>query len=709
MKRTLALVLALVLVITCASFPTFALEIGTYSQGSQSLVQAVEFTTSNAKVVGRNNPANPFVFAWHMSGVEFDVTGTEIAGIRISSYDAGTHWAKFLHVTINGQDVTLNGKLTTETYDYGEYNAAWLAANPQPEANAFTTKKGTTDYILATDLDPNQTYTVRVVLNNENWGQYWQSAVRMTHALVGKESTAKVSRTADSNRRIIFYGDSITSAGALGGVHNSYHQITARTFGADSQVISASGGIFVDYSTYAPNELPVSEVWNLCSWNKKARSFVNEDTDGNDQIDSVETAQTWEIADADKDGVRDPYETDPDNLNFPADLIVVNIGTNDEGSLWSDETKAVCQEEFRSAFNQFVDEVRYYYPNATIVLSYGLMRFIPAMQPFYEGLVSDYIASHSDMGKNAAGNAKLTTFFYTKSATLLNDNHPDKYGHQKGAEELINFLKGHMGWETVGDMHAYPDNNGVMKNFPKTEYGVNSLPLGFEKLSGGYLKLNDTLSRKVAVEDKYVNLSNGAMDGVVDSDSNPNDPHPFSSSAKYENGFYLQGAQIRTQVNPADANYGLRFIVVNNTDIKAKLEQAITQNLNFERGMLVVSGSKFDGKNELVIGTQYSQKVVAQNIFTDSQTLKANYDKYTVCVTNIPEQHFETRVYVRPYFKYTDLSGVEHTYYGEQYSSTLFDMALVASENEKDEATIKWLNDTILSKCTGDNDLRVDF
>ncbi len=692
MKRILSLTIALAMLLTVAVFPAAALEIGVYGENSQSGVVATELTTANAKPVGRNNPANPFVFAWHASGVEFDVTGSTVAGLRISSWSAGTHWVKYLHVTINGEDVTLNGSHITETYDYSENNAEWLAANPQPERNAFTTKKGTSDYIFATDLNPNKTYTVKVTLNQENWGQYWQSAVKMTHALTSEGAT--VSRTADRDRKIIFYGDSITSAGSIGGVHNSWHQLTAKAFGADSQVLSASGGMFYPYPSVTSNQFCVSRDWNLCSWN------LTPYTEG-----TSAATNTPDIADADGDGNNDLYETDPNNLNFDADLIVINIGTNDEGSLWNDATKVESQALFTTAFTSFVDGVREYYPDATIVLSYGLMRFVSAMQPFYEGLVSDYIAAHPEMGNNAAGNPKLTTFFYTRSAVLLNDNHPDKNGHASGAKELTAFLSDYMNWEEKG-LTIYPDNNGVVTEFPYVEYEEGKLPLGFTA-NGNFVKIGDNIGGKTEIVQSSISLAEGALDGFVDTDGNAKDDNPVAADAKYQNGFYIQGAQVR--IPDGTKPSGLRFIVVNNTDIEAKIKAEVGEDANFKRGLVVIAGTKYKG-GDLTVGMAGSSNVVANKIYRSKTTLEANYDKYTACVTNITEPNFETLIYVRPYFSYTDASGVEHTYYGEQYACTLYSAANLAySSPLESEETKTYLYDNIISKCFGDNDVKPEF
>ena len=141
-------------------------------------------------------------------------------------------------------------------------------------------------------------------------------------------------------------------------------------------------------------------------------------------------------------------------------------------------------------------------------------------------------------------------------------------------------------------------------------------------------------------------------------------------------------------------------------DVKA-LETAITQNFEYERGVVVAAGTRFPG-GILEIGSNGATKVPAEKIFASTATLKANYDKYTACVINIPEKYLAIDVFVRPYFKYIDASGLEHIYYGEQYACSIYSAAKLAYGNESD-AVNEYLYNNILSKCKGDNDLNLDF
>ena len=193
LRKLLSLTLTIALLATFCTFPVSAASpsIGVHSVNAFSgTVKATNFVAdSNVKIVGRNNPANPLVFAWHASGIEFDVTGTKVVGVRLKDYDTTTRSDMkhdiCLNVTINGEAITTDGKSYTEIYDYGEANTNWLANNPHPDKNCFEVQNDGLehDYIFATNLDPNKTYTVKVTLAHENWGQYQHYAFWAVSAL----------------------------------------------------------------------------------------------------------------------------------------------------------------------------------------------------------------------------------------------------------------------------------------------------------------------------------------------------------------------------------------------------------------------------------------------------------------------------------------------------------------------------------------------
>ena len=64
------------------------------------------------------------------------------------------------------------------------------------------------------------------------------------------------------------------------------------------------------------------------------------------------------------------YPGEEYDFSVQPDVIVVNLGTNDE----SDANKDLPREEFRQGLYDFLTQLRQYYPNARILYTYGLVR-----------------------------------------------------------------------------------------------------------------------------------------------------------------------------------------------------------------------------------------------------------------------------------------------------------------------------------------------
>ena len=693
MKKILAFVLVFALLFTSA-ISAFALSAGKYSSTSSQtsglkkiqFVTEYESDTPNVKVVGRTNPLNPLLIGNHASGVEFNVTGTQVVGVRLQSYNLNRHNPIALYFEIDGKQVLVEG--------------------------AETTTQGTYDYILKTNLSTNTTHKVKVTLDQENWAQYNYHGFYITHALVDN-ANATISKAADGDHKILVFGDSITSANNIGGVHLSYHQLMAKNFNADTQVLSVSGGILGE--NYIDTDGDVEDWWRLQlarDWNTAAwyPGWENSATKASDSMKGM--------SDANNDGVRDAYETDPNNVNFDPDLVLINIGTNDSSRIASSTHpyKTQNQQIFKDGFYAMLDEMfgfnngAGYYSDTTVILSYGLMGAYNEVKTFYNQIVAEYLTKHPELvGSGPNGENRLTTYYYTaaKYGTVSSsDQHPNTASHAYAAEELTAYLADYMGWEVKPTDVAYPNNNGVLEELPEVERKENELFIGFTDGNDSYVKKGGTIAWGSYIYSKYLAVELG---GKVTQTLNPNDPNPVDTKATYTNGFYVQGAQVRVGLTPADKATGLRFIVVNNTEIKAALQTAITQNFTFTRGILVMPATKYKG-GELAVDTEGSTNVPANNIFASTTTLQANYDKYTACIVNIPEEYFSTNVLVRPYFKYTDNSGVEHVYYGEQYSCSLYTAAHAAYIGGKESPEVnEYLYNTIISKCKGDNDTEVEF
>ena len=501
LRKLLSLTLTIALLATFCTFPVSA---ATLTKGVHSVnafsgtVKATPFVAdSNVKIVGRHNPENPLLFAWHTSGVEFDVTGTSVVGVRLKDYDTTTRNDMkhdiCLNVTINGEAITTDGKSYTEIYDYGEANTNWLANNPQPDKNCFEVQNDGLehDYIFATNLDPNKTYTVKVTLAHENWGQYQHYAFWAVSALTDNVSSVAINRTADAENKILVLGDSLTSAANIGGIQHSYHQLAAQAFGADTQVVSAGGAIFTNNYLHDDgtgnyvvdandvvmgNKMGVFDAWDKTAWCARYQ-FIPK------------------LFDANSDGQLDVYASKEDP-NFTPDLIILNIGSNDGGFLnnstatpaaYSQNGKystvgAYNQEVFRRDFTQFLDEVRDIYNNPKIILCYGMAFSYSHVVNLFESVKEEYNAANPT--------SQLTTFYFDgydpSTASFLDDGvHPDEYTHKEVSEVLIKEIKRVMGWERVTDDPATARAPQTITLVPNANGDKFTLPATVDKVIVG--------------------------------------------------------------------------------------------------------------------------------------------------------------------------------------------------------------------------------
>lgn len=113
------------------------------------------------------------------------------------------------------------------------------------------------------------------------------------------------------------------------------------------------------------------------------------------------------------------------------DLIVVNLGTNDDSYTLTDGER---QEEFQAAYAAFIGQIRSCNPNAEIVCTLGIMG--DRLYPYVEQAVEAYTAQTGDERVSAMR-------FDPQSAAdgYAADWHPTEATHQKAAEKLTEYIE----------------------------------------------------------------------------------------------------------------------------------------------------------------------------------------------------------------------------------------------------------------------------
>ena len=185
-------------------------------------------------------------------------------------------------------------------------------------------------------------------------------------------------------------------------------------------------------------------------------------------------------------------------------------------------------------------------------------------------------------------------------------------------------------------------------------------------------------------EAQYLEIGDD-MNGFVPTYSS--DSNPVPSYAKYENGFYVQGAQIGyttsgSWFNQTTTISGLRFVIVNNLNMITKMQNAGLTNVSYGALVELDFGATLTLKNAV--------KVPANNIYQEQSKLgNLGYQKYTVQVKNIDATNMRTDIAVRPYLEYTDLDGNSQVLYGEQYRCDMYSLAYDAYTYGSESRSVK--------------------
>ncbi|GGO07838.1 SGNH/GDSL hydrolase family protein [Saccharibacillus kuerlensis] len=224
--------------------------------------------------------------------------------------------------------------------------------------------------------------------------------------------------TPNKRPRIEFIGDSITCGygvdnnrgtdsftTAMEDVTQAYAYLTAQALNADYSMVSYSGyGII---SGYTENDTKLLTHLIPDYYEKFAKSEGR------------------------LDGTLDPLNIEWDFTRFVPDLIVVNLGTNDN-SYTGDRVNR--QTEFSQKYTEFLKQVRRQNAHVPILCTLGIMG--DRLYPFVEQAVSRYI---EDTGEDGISVMKFEV--QRDEDGYGADFHPSKLTHAKAAEKLVRQIK----------------------------------------------------------------------------------------------------------------------------------------------------------------------------------------------------------------------------------------------------------------------------
>ncbi len=338
-------------------------------------------TSDNVKLLGRTHLYKDILWcSLSATGVEFSFTGTKcsVTFVSDSMSKSKGHEAR-IAIFVNGTRV---------------------------EDELITEDEKTITFIEEAKVD---TYTVRVVKLSES-----------ADSNIGIKSITteggSISPTKENDLKIEFIGDSITCGygvddelGAAYSTQNedatkAYAYLTAQTLHADYSLVSYSGyGIISGYTT---GDKQVNQlVPNY--YEKLGHSYGT-------------IGFSIDISNVDWDFTK-----------YQPDIVVINLGTNDNSYCKGDEAKCA---EFVEGYVRFLTQVRTCNPNAYIVASVGIMG--QEMYASIETAVESY--------KEATGDERVTAFEFDVQSSADGyaiDWHPSAATHSKAAQKLVEALQ----------------------------------------------------------------------------------------------------------------------------------------------------------------------------------------------------------------------------------------------------------------------------
>ena len=280
-----------------------------------------------------------------------------------------------------GAVITGNGGIFEVCIDGGDYKS-------------YSVKKGTVDYLFTDELDEG-VHTVRITRRSDPWTPVF------TVDEIIVEETADIVKgyKGDYDLKIEFIGDSITSAQGVD-YSLSYVVVASKLLNAHFQVVSRSGmGLYRNAGNGGPSEtLPEHYQWTEYQSKKKDVEYT-----------------------------------------YHADVVVLNIGTNDGGNLnryvEGEADKEAYIVEFEKLYYDMLDEVLVANPNASVLCVYGQLGTNSKILASIKKVAESYKADHPDV------NIDVFNFQNRMDEDPEGSGHPGPQSHERDGKALADKIK----------------------------------------------------------------------------------------------------------------------------------------------------------------------------------------------------------------------------------------------------------------------------
>lgn len=240
---------------------------------------------------------------------------------------------------------------------------------------------------------------------------------------ISVDSPEGIRPTERKARRIEFVGDSITCAYGVDDEVAEHHFSTATEDVTRAYAYRTAAKLDADYSMVSISGYGIISGYTATGESKSASQLIP--TFYEKLGFSYGTYNRKIVA-----GVKWDFSA------FVPDLIVVNLGTNDDSYTLNHADR---REEYRAAYVEFLKVIRRNNPDAKILCTLGVMG--DRLYPMVEQAAADYTAQTGD-----ANIATMRFDVQKPSDGYAADWHPTAVTHEKASEKLVEEIRRLMGW-----------------------------------------------------------------------------------------------------------------------------------------------------------------------------------------------------------------------------------------------------------------------
>ena len=392
MKKTIAALAALVMFAACgADKPADnGSAVQTISLESKTEAAAVsDRFTDNVKPLGRTyTDDNGMWMFFSGTGAAFSFEG------------------KSCRITIKGDSTALTGS---------DENRARVGVFVDGERVADVMIDEREKVITAVEEDTSAVHEVRVVKLSES--------ANSVCGIGDIECDGDILPASEKELKIEFIGDSITCGYGVDDLDRSHHFATSTEDCTKAYAIKTAELLDADYS-----------LVSMSGW-----GIISGYSDGKTQQKNQVIPKIYDLAGYSygnfSDGMQ-PQSIEWDSTAFEPDVVVINLGTNDNSWTKQEEERLF---DFTDSYVEFVKHIREEHPDAYIVCSLGIMG--ADLYPFIEYAINDQYIPESGDEKIAC----LRFDTQVEADGIAADWHPSEATHTKAAQKLADFIKEKIG------------------------------------------------------------------------------------------------------------------------------------------------------------------------------------------------------------------------------------------------------------------------